>query len=443
MSPSKHRGLRPGSFWTLFNHPGGWLFVAFLAVAGVASWFLQLKHVGTYEQKPWVESFTIPQAEYVRTLACGYDKWLADMLLLRAIQAYGGVSRERLEDDYDPVYNFFHVVSTLDPGFIEAYQFGNLVMGDGGGDYHGALTYLDFGERHNWQKHSPWYEAAFNWMDAVKDGYGYREWEDKTNSWLWPMSERLGWHDRARFHVRMAARCPDAPDWMDRWEHKVDKEEGLFEAAMFKWAVTYADGVKQDADYLAGIGERNIILSAHDWHNSILSKAMESFKTEEGRWPVDLQEVDEMGYLPPQAVVDPALFLARLEAYRAAGRPIEPDLEELFNASKVEKGGLLPCIEPPTEDFVIVHLPGDNREVAMRSKAFLEIQKHIPPFRQAIMVHLVKNKAYPDTLDEAVMPHTGFSIPEPFGNGWFYDPETGEVRSNTYPLDFQHLGLTP
>jgi len=441
MSPRAQKGLRPGSFWTLFNRPGGWFFIVFLAAFATGAWTLQWRYVQAYEKKPWIDSFTIPEAGYVKTLACGYDKWVADMLFLRAIQAYGGVYQEGLADNYDPVYNFFNVVSTLDSGFTEAYEFGNLVIGDEGKDYHRALTYLDYGERHNWQSYSPWSEAAFTWVDAVKDRYPYREWKDLTGSWLWLMSEKMGWHDRARFHVRMAARCPDAPDWMGRWEIQVDKEEGLFEAAMFKWALKYAQGVEEDAYYLIGIGERNIILTAHDWHQDILSKALEKFREEQGEWPADFQEMDDKGYLAPVPLIDPQILLGHLKAYEEAREPIEPVLEQLFDISRKDKGGVLPCLQPDDEEFVILHGPKDQRKIGMVTNGLADIKMNLERFRPALRLYLVKNREYPLALDDAIVPHTGFAVPEPFGNGWFYDPETGEVRSNTYPLYFQDVGF--
>jgi len=125
------------------------LVLLFLMLAGTAFW-LQHFHIRAIKETPYRDSLYLPHGKQVNLMAIGYDQFLADFLWLRAIQAFGGYWRAG-DKVSEAVYNYFDVISDLSPHFIEVYKFGNLVMGDEGGDYERALTFLEKGQRYNWR----------------------------------------------------------------------------------------------------------------------------------------------------------------------------------------------------------------------------------------------------------------------------------------------------
>lgn len=72
------------------------------------------------------EFIMLPKGEYLRPFVLGYDQFVADIIWLRAIQIIGdnGVTSK----GFDWIYHALDVVTTLDPKFSYAYQFGGVTL---------------------------------------------------------------------------------------------------------------------------------------------------------------------------------------------------------------------------------------------------------------------------------------------------------------------------
>lgn len=65
----------------------------------------------------------LPNSEYLRVAALGYQSILADLLWLRAIQVMG--ERKLSNEDGQWLYQLLDVVTTIDPSFVRAYEAGS------------------------------------------------------------------------------------------------------------------------------------------------------------------------------------------------------------------------------------------------------------------------------------------------------------------------------
>jgi len=411
--PAPHS--RPGSFWSLFDRPGGWLFVAvFLAMTAGALW-LQWLRVQGYREKPWIEAFALPKAQFVEPLALGYNAWFADFLFLRAAQAFGGIFYRPGPGgrEYNAVFNYFDVISALDPHFIEAYSFGDLVMGDEGGRQDLALAYLEQGQWANWRRYVPWYEAAY-----VK---------------IWAAKEP---DPKARYYVRQAVKCHDAPSWIGRWEHFIDEQAGEFRIAILRWVQSYAEALRTGEAYVAAISLHKIRPVVDEWHQKILQAAADKFQAERGAPARDIEQLAEEGFLPPVEVVDPDLLLQTLDELRNAGQTIAPLVEQIVESSIVLKGGALPVYvrDIPDDRFVLVCMAGaDRRLVWKESRRERAATIALNAYREQINNYYRKNGRYPESMEGWKIEVLNQVIPDPYGVGWDYDPRTGILRSKGNP----------
>ncbi|MCX7011304.1 MAG: hypothetical protein NTW86_01830 [Candidatus Sumerlaeota bacterium] len=414
-APKSAAHSRPGTFWSLFDRPGGWVFVAGALAAAAGAFYLQWLHVERYKETPWIDSFVLPQPKFVRRLAVGYDAMVADFLYLRAIQAFGGIYYRPTEEGqkYDPVFNYFDVILALDPHFIEAISFGSLVIGDEGKAWDLALKLLDTGQWNNWRRYVPWYEAAF-----LK---------------IWDLKQP----DRdARFFVRQATKAHDAPEWISHWESEIDQQAGQFTLALQRWIQTYAEGVAENKDYLAGMALNKIHPIVGEWHKKILQDALDKYRQEKGAWPQTLQQLADEGYLPPVDVVDPDALVELMETARAEGVDLRPLVGQLAAACMVKKSGVLPPYNPavPDDRFALICMSDyDHPAVGLESARKSAAAAALEAYRAQINDYYQKNGRYPDSVEGWPAEAYGRPLCDPYCRGWEYNPQTGILRSKGDP----------
>ncbi len=74
-----------------------------------------------------IESFMmLPKGEYLKPIVLGYEQLAGDIIWLRTIQVVG--TETVSPQGYDWVYHALDVVTTLDPRFAYAYQFGGVTL---------------------------------------------------------------------------------------------------------------------------------------------------------------------------------------------------------------------------------------------------------------------------------------------------------------------------
>src|SRR5690606_20622334 len=92
----------------------------------------------------YVQRIDIPSSDVIRIAALGYDNLYADFLTLRAVQMFGASWRtpEGVEDSTAPIYNYFDVLTDLDPHFVSVYELANLIISDDKGDHERGLDII-------------------------------------------------------------------------------------------------------------------------------------------------------------------------------------------------------------------------------------------------------------------------------------------------------------
>ena len=68
----------------------------------------------------------LPQGEYLKAAALGYEHFVADVLWLQAIQAMG--ERKVTNEAGQWIYNVLDVITTLDPIFVRVYTAGGIAL---------------------------------------------------------------------------------------------------------------------------------------------------------------------------------------------------------------------------------------------------------------------------------------------------------------------------
>lgn len=89
------------------------------------------------------EMVYFPSGAFLDEVSAGQDEILADYLWLRAIQYYG--MHRQTDRQYQWAKHIFHVITALNPRFVEAYRFGGLVLAADANDLAGGIDLLKLG----------------------------------------------------------------------------------------------------------------------------------------------------------------------------------------------------------------------------------------------------------------------------------------------------------
>ncbi|HBI24916.1 MAG TPA: hypothetical protein DDX84_12135 [Nitrospiraceae bacterium] len=175
------------------------LVVAFPLIAALAFSIYIVQHqIAGYKgiEKKIEEFVTLPKGEYLKPAVFGYDQLVADIIWLRAIQVIG--DKVVTPKGYEWVYHAMDVVTTLDPKFAYAYQFGGVTLSELGNRPDMSNMLLEKGLKENpevWQIpfylgfnnffHLHNYEKAAKYMSIASELPGHPEYLPKLASRLY------------------------------------------------------------------------------------------------------------------------------------------------------------------------------------------------------------------------------------------------------------------
>lgn len=123
----------------------------------------------------------------LKKLSLGYEQILADIYWLRAIQYFGSDDIDIIEKDPETLYQYFDIITDLDPKFVNAYRFGGTFLAEpipmGLGELEKAFELYDKGRENNPSNFRLPLEQAFLYY-LYTDEYGksaelFRESADK------------------------------------------------------------------------------------------------------------------------------------------------------------------------------------------------------------------------------------------------------------------------
>lgn len=131
------------------------------------------------------------KSEVVKRLCLGHEQLAADICWLRFVQ-YIGDSEQRNSDKYKQSYDYLNLITSLDPQFTQPYWFAAFVVGSEMKRPDLAQVLIERGIQANQN----------NWYLPFIAG---------INQYLFAHNET-----EAAKYYRMAAKFPDAPNWLGR-----------------------------------------------------------------------------------------------------------------------------------------------------------------------------------------------------------------------------------
>lgn len=242
----------------------------------------------------------LPPVDVIRFATLGYDNVYSDWLWLQSIQAFG--SGWITEDGTTgPIFNYFDVLTDVDPGFISAYRFANLIIADNRRDFVLGTEILRKGVHKNPMDFNIPYLGIYNGI-----------WQyDGDNDARW-------------FAIRLD-RIPNAPGFMRRLAEYIERKAGRLEVA-------YEFNVRYYLEYLLKNNqiEREIVVRRVQdlldrWYRRELSLAIGRYYEANGDHPSELEDVITPEYLPPFDAPTPERFLAATEQITGYLQTLSPD----------------------------------------------------------------------------------------------------------------------
>ncbi len=208
-----------------------------------------------------------PSGLYLKQIACGYRNIMADMLWLRSIQYYG--KHRQTDLVFHKAAHVFETLTDLDPGFVEAYRFGSLVLVEDAGDQAGGIELLQKGVRNNPRESSLYFDLGFHTY----------------------MSHQF---DLAAAYFERASRLPGANIKAARFAAYAESRRGALDVAEEMWLeiaeTTTNKNTKASAEFaLKGIAARRDTI--------FLAERARAFKDQYGRFPAALEEMVSGGVI--------------------------------------------------------------------------------------------------------------------------------------------------
>jgi tetratricopeptide (TPR) repeat protein len=400
------------------------LLLAWLGALGAAAFHMQNWHIEKevlYAQ-PYRDSLALPTPERAKVMALGYDNMIASLLWLRVIQVFGAKLHHIRENklELDAIENAFNVITELDPRFIDAYKFGNFVLGDEGDDQERALKLLDRGiDRNGNRTFSLAYEAAFICIMDLKD------------------------YDRARAYTNKALQAPDCPPYVARLIQYIETKKGNYEIALERWVRQYFEASAQHERYFVDTARMQMAHTVNLWHTDIIEKAMDLYFERHKDYPARLDQLVEEGLIEKGRRVNP-LRLKQLIEDAAPGAPIEQIVA--FIMGPIEKGGVIEekntlPLDPDNEPYLRIddtRIPMEKKPtVTERNKIRRMTDDQLAAIRRRVEQFHAANDRYPSPLTELPQMQPGsqenLKAEDPAGMPWNYNPATGKLASYVLP----------
>jgi hypothetical protein len=398
--------------------------VFILVFAGCATLAMFLQHAKLKKmerERPYQGGYFLPKAEFAKLLAFGYDAVLADFYYLRAIQSFGG-KWKLVVKDYSSIVDYFDTLTELDPQFIEVYEYGSMILNEEGGLPDAAIALNRKG----------WLKNLWNYRPSYLNAY-ICWWELRR-----PLDTKL-W-------ATLSSKVPGCPEFVGRIVNHIDKEMGQYSAAAERWINDYVRGIERGDDYLMTIARGQLVDIADKWHKKNLSNAVRKFREERERLPLTIQELVDGGYLRDYEGIDYHALRRRLEAWASLGL-LPPDALRVASAEAFVKKSGAP-VPPQGEDsrrhfyllrrdhrdetrdalFENEQLVWSSEEAAESAAAYLSYLRML--LRQRFKETGSWPAAIEDLKDENGEP---VRVYDPVAGTWNYNPETGELKSPSFP----------
>lgn len=263
-----------------------------------------------------IQTINLPNVDMIRVAALGYDNLYADFLMLRAVQMFGG-DWETEDKTTEPIYNYFDIMTELDPKYVDAYELGNLVLSDARKDHKLGLQILRKGIRHN---PGAWRLTYLGMYTA-----------------LWGMDD-----PKVAREFLYYARRANAPEHVLRMDEYIERQSGRYYAA-------FDINIEQHLRYHRLGMEAEVGLTANKfrtiidgWNRVELARAADQFKAAKGRDPHVLEEVLVDPFTPRFRAPTMQRLVAAIDHVLDTATDLEAHSAEVREASMEDIVGLPP-----------------------------------------------------------------------------------------------------
>lgn len=287
--------------------------------------FYQSKRLAGVKQQwdRFYQTMKLPPVEFVQLFTLGYDNIYANWLWLQSIQAFGKgwitdtmqkridlegyirdqgdaltrADRERLEAELndlrerqtEPIFQYFDTLTEIDPKFVAAYRFGNLIIGDNRLDWRRGQLLLRKGCHKLPNNYDIPYLGLYNaiWMTG-----------DKID---------------ARWFARRLHRIPETPNFMRRLESFIEQRDGRFDVA-FEYNIRYlVEYLSRGNDMESSIVRNRIVGLLDKWYRGELDNAVDRYLEKYKEHPHLMEDLLEPGVRPDFRAPTFSAFEAAME----------------------------------------------------------------------------------------------------------------------------------
>lgn len=371
--------------------------------------WIQNKQLNEVRTKPklYRDSLYMPSGKSIRLVSIGYDRFISDFIWLRSIQAFGG--HWETDRNYEPIFHLFDVITDLDPSFIDAYTFGNLVIGDEGGDQRLGLELINKGIWKNPRKYKLPYWAGY---------VSYWQLNDPT---------------LAKYYYSRAIKCPDSPGFVSRIIAYMELKSGRYQVAFEKLLQDMLIAIDDKDDVVEGIVQRRLPDVFIEWHVFILKQAVEKYVANKGETPKSVQDLEEAGAIDPYPLIPVTVLYNVIEQFKLIPGKMIDHLPQILEKARLENYTSLPPhprgywyqlnpeVSPEDENFVM-----DGEKLVSGFQEFLFRKR-----REILMFHDRHNR-FPYTLKE-FFPQAD-EDKDFFGGEWNYIPGLAIFYSSAMPV---------
>ncbi|MDK2970992.1 MAG: hypothetical protein PWP23_747 [Candidatus Sumerlaeota bacterium] len=266
----------------------------------------------------YVQKVNLPNAEIIKVAAMGYDNLYADFLTLRAIQSFGA-AWDTESGDIEPIYNYFDILTTLDPHFIDVYELGHLVISDDHREHEKALELLRKGIRNNPSEWKLPYLGMYTTLYDMKEP------------------------ERADEFLHVLQNIPGTPEHILRMDEYIKRQSGQYHAA---WDINLGHYLRYTDHELSvesrvALSKARVILN--QWYRLELARSAEAYYQKHGADPVSIEQMLQEEESTPRFTAPTIESLHNVMFdYLERGEQLEPNQDAIREAAMLEIVGLPP-----------------------------------------------------------------------------------------------------
>lgn len=353
----------------------------------------------------------LPPSDILKIVTLGYDNIYADWLWLKSIQAFGmGWITE--DGTTEPIYQYFDTLTDIDPHFISAYRFANMIIGDNRQDWERAADILRKGIYKNPNDYQLPYLGLY---DAI--------WQSNNNT-------------DARWFAHMLQRT-DAPNFMKRLQEYIERREGRFEVA-YEYNVRYLLEYKsQGNDVESDIIVKRMQNLLDSWYRREMLSSIILYVDEHDKHPSQYEELLDPAIRPDFEAPTMSGFMNAIDSHGLEISQTRADevSEELVAAIIDESKSRIVGLPPePFGTWYFIHGPtrhvkgffAENGEVhyLVAARQLLEMTNARAIMAQTFILDYYKEHQEKPT--QAILWNQGLLGRDPLGGHYVYDPDAEE-----------------